>query len=86
MKNVDQISDKFIRILSQGVLLPFGEGPRICVGMRFAIAQSKMAIATLVRNFEILLNKKTAKEFVIHPQAILTQYTTPFLLNFKEIK
>jgi cytochrome P450 family 6/cytochrome P450 family 28 len=69
----------------KGVFLPFGDGPRICVGMRFAIAQSKMALATLVRNFEITVNKKTGDTFEIHPMAILLMNIQPYWLNFKRI-
>jgi len=38
------------------LLLPFGEGPRICLGMKFALMQSKAAIADIVRNYEITVN------------------------------
>ena len=34
--------------------MPFGTGPRNCVGRRFALIENKMAITQLVRNFEIL--------------------------------
>lgn len=67
-----------------GVFFPFGDGPRICPGMRFAVVQSKVALAYLVRNYEITLNSKTGKTFEIHPQAIVAQNTTPYLINLKE--
>lgn len=41
------------------VFLPFGEGPRICVGKRFATMQMKAAMATLLRRFSIELSPKT---------------------------
>ncbi|XP_049830251.1 cytochrome P450 6k1-like [Schistocerca gregaria] len=34
--------------------LPFGEGPRICIGMRFGLMQVKTAIAHLLSKFDIL--------------------------------
>lgn len=58
----------------QGVFFPFGDGPRICIGMRFATAQSKIAIATIVKNFEISVNPKTPSEFIIEPQAIVNTF------------
>jgi len=32
---------------------PFGAGPRVCVGAAFATMETMMALATLVRDFEI---------------------------------
>ncbi|CAH1101562.1 unnamed protein product [Psylliodes chrysocephalus] len=39
--------------------LPFGEGPRICLGMRFGIQQMKIALITLIQHFKFSLNKRT---------------------------
>lgn len=39
--------------------LPFGEGPRNCIGMRFAQLQSKFGLATIVDKFELSVNAKT---------------------------
>ncbi|CAL8086117.1 unnamed protein product [Orchesella dallaii] len=39
--------------------LPFGTGPRNCIGMRFALVQTKSAIAHLVHNFRIETSSKT---------------------------
>jgi len=33
--------------------LPFGQGPRNCIGMRLALVESKAAIAHAVHNFRI---------------------------------
>ena len=39
--------------------IPFGYGPRNCVGMRFAIMTAKMAIIEIVENFKIELSPDT---------------------------
>ena len=39
--------------------LPFGLGPRNCVGMRFALMEAKMALIEIVRNFKIELAPET---------------------------
>ena len=39
--------------------LPFGAGPRNCVGMRFALLEAKLAIANLILNFKFTSCSKT---------------------------
>ena len=39
--------------------LPFGAGPRNCIGMRFALLEAKLAVAHLVMNFKFSPDSKT---------------------------
>lgn len=55
----------------KGVFLPFGDGPRICLGMRFAQLQSKAAIASIVKNFAISVNSKTEEKLIIDPKEFI---------------
>ena len=70
----------------KGVYLPFGDGPRICLGMKFALLQSKAAIAELVKNFEITVNKKTPKVLIVDPKEFLNINIGGLWLDFKPIK
>ncbi len=49
--------DRFIRqpeLRAKGApFMPFGAGPRICVGMAFAIMEAVMALGTLIRDYDI---------------------------------
>ncbi len=51
--------------------LPFGHGPRSCVGMRFALLEAKLGLAALVRHFEIVPCDKTVDTIEIDSQSFL---------------
>ena len=39
--------------------MPFGNGPRSCIGMRFALLEAKMALIEIVSKFRIVLAPET---------------------------
>ncbi|CAG9808086.1 unnamed protein product [Chironomus riparius] len=71
----------------KGLLFPFGEGPRECLGKRFALLQVKIAIYSIIRNFEISVNEElTAKNLEIDPEELLMNVKKGGMwLNFKNI-
>ncbi|MBV8456523.1 MAG: cytochrome P450 [Acetobacteraceae bacterium] len=48
--------------------LPFGAGPRVCVGAQFALAEATLVLAALIQNFEIAMDPTE----VVLPVAIVT--------------
>lgn len=43
----------------QMAFLPFGDGPRNCIGLRFGLMQTKVALIKLLSNYKILPSSKT---------------------------
>lgn len=54
--------------------LPFGDGPRNCIGLRFGLMQAKIGLVTLLSNYEFSICSKSSvpididkKKFVLSP-------------------
>nr|CAD7394319.1 unnamed protein product [Timema cristinae] len=48
--------------------LPFGEGPRMCIGMRFAMMQIKVGLAVLLLNYRFSICPLTKIPIVLEPK------------------
>jgi cytochrome P450 len=60
--------------------LPFGAGPRVCVGAQFALAEAALVLAMLTRRFSVTL----ADDRPVLPVAVVTttpDHPAPFLLQ-----
>ncbi len=52
----DRFAGKAQAYLTQGAYLPFGAGPRICIGAIFAMTEMSLVLARLIRGYEIALD------------------------------
>ncbi|KAJ3651620.1 hypothetical protein Zmor_017647 [Zophobas morio] len=55
----ERFNEENIRSRPQYAYIPFGEGPRICIGLRFGLMQSKVGLASLLMKHKFALNEKT---------------------------
>ncbi|XP_076273987.1 putative cytochrome P450 6a17 isoform X2 [Rhynchophorus ferrugineus] len=65
--------------------LPFGEGPRMCIGMRFGLLQTKVGLISLIRNFHFTLNEKTKTPLEMERGSIVLVAKGDIWLNVKRI-
>lgn len=65
--------------------LPFGGGPRNCIGMRFGKMQVKVGIITLIRNFKFSTCSKTSIPIQIDKTNMLVNPLGGVYLKVEEI-
>ncbi|XP_033326762.2 putative cytochrome P450 6a14 [Megalopta genalis] len=65
--------------------LPFGDGPRNCIGARFAIYQSKIGLIKILQNYKVDVSEKTPLTYEINPFAFLLMSAKPLYLKFTKL-
>uniref|UniRef100_V5GJG1 Putative cytochrome P450 6a23 n=1 Tax=Anoplophora glabripennis TaxID=217634 RepID=V5GJG1_ANOGL len=65
--------------------LPFGEGPRICIGMRFGLMQTKIGLITLLSNFRVSMNKETKTPLKLSKHGVLISFEGKVLFDLQKI-
>ncbi|PNF21097.1 Cytochrome P450 6j1 [Cryptotermes secundus] len=65
--------------------LPFGEGPRICIGMRFGFMQVKAGLIHILSRFEVSPCKDTPLAIVFDTKSILLKMDGEIPMSFSRI-
>ncbi|VEN50865.1 unnamed protein product [Callosobruchus maculatus] len=64
---------------------PFGEGPRLCIGERFALLDIKIAVAHILCNFEMESSSETPQNIQFTPFSFGSLSKDPLYLNLKPL-
>ncbi|KAI7815575.1 cytochrome p450 [Rhyzopertha dominica] len=64
--------------------MPFGDGPRSCIGARFAVIEVKVCLTALLRQYRFTLDPRTPVPLRLCPRNILLSPAEPVLLNVEK--
>ncbi|XP_063833382.1 cytochrome P450 6B7-like [Ostrinia nubilalis] len=64
--------------------MPFGEGPRICIGMRFAKMQMLAGLVTILKKYSVELADDMPEQVTYEPRSIVTSPIGGIKLKFTE--
>lgn len=65
--------------------VPFGDGPRSCVGMRFGLLQAKIGLVMLLRNFRFSAGPKTEYPLIFDQDSPLLVTLNGLWLNVEAL-
>ena len=64
--------------------MPFGLGPRTCLGMKFALLEMKDILVSVILNFDITPCSSTPKELVFHDDFVVRKPKNEIKMLFKK--
>jgi cytochrome P450 family 6 len=82
----ERFTDENKRLRHNFAHIPFGEGPRNCIGMRFGLLQSKMGLVSLLKNYNFTVNKKTIEPLQYKPNHFVLAAQGDIWLNAEKIE
>lgn len=65
--------------------MPFGAGPRVCIGLRFGVMQSKVGLTSVLKNYRVTLNSKTANPIKMKTASLIPTVEGGVWLNLEKL-
>ncbi|CAH1395597.1 unnamed protein product [Nezara viridula] len=77
--------ERFDNLMRPGVWLSFGEGPRVCIAMRFALLQVKFGVARMLMKYRLSINPETKLPVEVLPQSVVLEPKYPIYFDLEEV-
>ncbi|XP_057339937.1 probable cytochrome P450 6a23 [Microplitis mediator] len=68
-------------IINSYTFMPFGEGPRNCIGIRFAMLLVKIGLISFLKNNTVQVSNKTTDPIIFSRRSLVTSSENGFWLN-----
>lgn len=82
----ERFSPENVKNIKPFTFFPFGEGPHNCIGMRFGLMQSKLALLKIIQNFEVSVTERTPIPMKFVPSSPFLAPLGGMWLNLKKIE
>ncbi|KAL0266932.1 UNVERIFIED_CONTAM: hypothetical protein PYX00_009337 [Menopon gallinae] len=69
---------------AKGIYMPFGDGPRMCIGVRLSSTIIKACLVYVLSKFEVVPSSKTPKKIELDPEYFMTTHKGGIYLKFVE--
>ncbi|XP_058060790.1 probable cytochrome P450 6a14 [Anopheles bellator] len=79
----DRFSPEEVKKRHPYVFIPFGEGPRICIGLRFGVMQTKVGLISLLRKFRFSPTQNTPSKIEFDPKSFTL---SPIMGNYLKVE
>ena len=69
--------------INEFAYLPFGSGPRNCIGMRFALMEIKTILVKMLQQYRLVRGPETPVPLKVQPKAVLAA-AEPVMIRFEQ--
>ncbi|XP_066156670.1 cytochrome P450 6A1-like [Euwallacea fornicatus] len=84
--NPENFSPEKIASRPENAYIPFGDGPRLCLGMRLGVLQTKLGLILLLKDFRFTLHESSKKNHLKFAKGmLLTSFKDPVMMKATKI-